>query len=307
MQSHRNRTRAFTLIELLVVVAIIGVLLGLLLPAVQRVRDASNRVKCQSNLKQIGLAMHALNDSYGVLPPTTAPASPGPTDPGYSPITLPGPYHNRNYTALAFLLPFLGYDDVYRHMTPSQYAGGQYGCVIPLYLCPNDPSVENGKCQSTMGEANLWGASSYGANYNVFGNSIVNLLPAAASIPAGFPDGTSNTLWFAEVYSTCGSTGSISSAFGSLWADSNTPWRPSICTNNIWKNVPHGYTNCFVFQVQPQWLTNCDPSRAQSGHSAGMNVSMADGSVHFVSEGVSPTTWAGACHPSDGVVPGSDW
>lgn len=127
------------------------------------------------------------------------------------------------------------------------------------------------------------------------------------ALPRSVPDGLSNTIVFGEVYASCGMWGSPSFAFGSMWADSTPKWRPMLCASDVLKDAQPGYAPCSMFQVQPQPFTKCDPGRAQSGHTGGMNVALGDGSVRFVAANISASTWASACDPRDGNALGTDW
>jgi prepilin-type N-terminal cleavage/methylation domain-containing protein/prepilin-type processing-associated H-X9-DG protein len=300
----RRSRRGFTLIELLVVIAIIAILIGLLLPAVQKIREAANRMKCSSNMKQLGLAIHNCNDTYGYLPPAHAPDA-------TQPISLAAPPFNGpvGYTIFHWMLPFIEQDNVWKALNPAtSYSGIQYYQVIKTYLCPSDPSITNGMCRTFYGGANGWAATCYGANYQVFGNPASGHTRGSNTLPNVAPDGLSSTVFFAEMYGTCGWTGDLNFMYGSLWADSNSVWRGLFGTNTSWKDPSGtGYPAANKFQVRPKWDTQCDPSVPQAGHSSGVNALLGDGSVRHVTAGISNNTWALAVNPQDGQAMGADW
>jgi len=182
-----SRRRGFTLIELLVVIAIIATLIGLLLPAVQKAREAANRAKCQNNLKQIGLAVANFASANQDQLPAFATQITGPSGPMTS-------------TIEAAILPYLEQNALYSVLlTNAAYSSTNtlYSTMVKNYLCPSDPSAQ----QTNIGLGLTYsggGATSYACNPNLFVNSKAGSTYAQFQINT-ITDGSSNTLGFIEV------------------------------------------------------------------------------------------------------------
>jgi prepilin-type N-terminal cleavage/methylation domain-containing protein len=316
--------RGFTLVELLVVIAIIAVLIGLLVPAVQKVRAAAARAQCSNNLRQIGIATHNINDQIGHLPPAE----------GWFPSG--GPTPSAGWGTLWFhLLPYIEQDPLYKNSIttgpnpagenpgPNQpyYSGAAGNPVptrtqtIPIYICPSDPSMPTGLYTDVI-YGMQWKPSTYALNIQVFAtvdsNYSLQTYQGAAEIPRSFPDGTSNTILYGEKYAQCESTAVGGIQRGCLWswwqvtlALPGNAYSPAYAIND---SPGNGVGPASIFQIQPNpWMGNCDPTRTATAHTGGMQVCLGDASVRTLSSGISGITWWAACTPNGGETLGSDW
>jgi prepilin-type N-terminal cleavage/methylation domain-containing protein len=326
--SGRTRGGAFTLIELLVVIAIIGVLVGMLLPAIQKARAAAARSQCQSQMRQIGIAAFTSQDNCGSFPPVGAPA-------GSYPCNIGG---NISWTGIAaphfYLLPYLDQGNLILSWINGgatanswQNNGSFIGTnVLPpkIYLCPSDPSDITNKGTDP---ATNYAVTNYAFNFQVWRPN------AFPKVPSSFPDGAATTGLIYERYGHCrgtnnaanGSTLQQSTYSPLVWytgATSTTQgvdqawlpvafgwWIPNGASQNIyqWTQIgaaqnPKGPWPVFQSSPAPE---DCDSTLVQGAH-LGTNVLLGDGSCKLVSPTVSQTTWSAAATPNNNDVVGND-
>jgi prepilin-type N-terminal cleavage/methylation domain-containing protein len=323
-----NRRRGFTLIELLVVIAIIAILIGLLLPAVQKVREAANRMSCTNNLKQLGLALHNYHDADGTFPPAYQ-EKVWPPDP-----TVPAQHHR--WSVLAQLTPYLEQTNVYNALDLSYpLVGGpsssppfsvfppnQFGVSqkVKIFLCPSDSGIVlDARFAPTNYVACSGDGSNSGQGIGATGVFLINSRNRIADVT----DGTSNTALMSEsllgaggsnftgpgpvdvrtVYCSLGvGTGGLTEADRSNCTTWNVRrgrcWADGDYNSGLYNHydTPNPRVPDLVRHNNPGWKAG------RSNHAGGVNVLLGDGAVRFVTNGVGLTTWRALATRAGGEV-----
>jgi Tfp pilus assembly protein PilE len=292
----KRSRKGLTLFQLLVILALIAILIGLLLPAVQKVREAAARTQSQNNLKQLMIAVHNYNDTYA---------------------KLPAGVDENNFSATSKLLPFIEQDNVFKLIDLKKSIDDEANATarkvqLKVLLSPLDP-IQQAKTE--------WGQTNYLFNDQSFPPR------TELKIPASFPDGLSNTIGIGETLKGDGQTRAVTverqhvllekGALKGIKPDSGVAdWKDNThiagdrCASWMDGRFLQG---TFNGQLQPNdkrpdvscaGLGGVSALRAMAHY---VNVGLMDGSVRTVNQGISKETWQNAMCPNDGQPLGADW
>jgi prepilin-type N-terminal cleavage/methylation domain-containing protein/prepilin-type processing-associated H-X9-DG protein len=327
--SRPARRTAFTLVELLVVMAIIAVLVGMLLPAVQKVREAAARTKCSNNLKQIGLAILNYEATTGKLPPACYTLEEDPDFTAPDPDAPPRGQPARSVHTI--ILPYIEQTNLYNLMDPAQdwrEVGKNRAAIqnrVQLYLCPSTPSGDRMR-SFTVADFGGGTVAGYVTDYTVavrVRETVAGNPTVLGPIPPGYQamlqpnvmlpmvqvaDGTSNTLLVVEVagnpdeYAMGRATGNPVAAAG-LWADHRTPF--------VFDGCDPAHPTAFQTTGPASGRTmsmNCtNNGEMYSFHTGGANVLFGDGSVRFLRQNLSVGVMAALITRDGGEVVSGDF